>query len=302
MSRNVLIAGGSGLIGREITKILLQQGDEVAWLSRKPNPGKSPVSTFLWNPAERTIDPEAMNWATHIINLAGESIGETHWTEAGKSKILDSRIHSVETLIQGMKLRKEPLEAFVGVSGLGFYGPSIHPRSENENAGEDFPAQVALAWENAYSKIGTQLAQRTCVLRLTVVLSTKGGALPLIMSPIKWGVGAVLGSGKQPFSWIHLEDACQAFVHALDWSGTINLAAPDTQDNRYVTEVLGQLLHRPLWLPAIPAWTMKLALGDRSELVLTGTTPNLTKLKKTGFTFQFPVLEDALSDLISRKA
>lgn len=288
-------------MGRKISEKLLNQGFEVAWLTRSPTPGKGPIQHFFWNPALRKMDESAIDWPDYVINLAGESIGTTHWTKAGKKRILDSRLDSVETLALRFSTRKEPLKGFVGVSGLGFYGPSIVPKTETDSAGTDFPAKVAQAWESAYSKLPENIFPTKCILRLTVVLSTQGGAMPQMMQPIALGLGSPLGSGKQPFSWIHLDDAAEAFVFFLGKSGLYNLAAPQTVNNKTVTELIANEMHRPLWLPNVPAFALKFLLGERSALVLDGTNPNLSHLAGSGFIFQFPELKPAMTHLFTEK-
>lgn len=298
MSRKVLIAGGSGMIGRLISQLLVEAGDEVAWLTRKRNPDEH-IRQFIWNPAKKTIDQEAVDWSTHIINLAGVSIGETRWTKNGKAQILNSRIDSVETLNKAIGKKANHIESFVGVSGLGYYGPSNTPQREENKAGNDFPAKVAEAWEKAYSKI--ENVNQKAILRLTVVLSTKGGALPQIMLPIKFGFGTVLGKGTQPFAWIHLEDAARAFIEALNWNGIYNLSAPEILNNKNLTYQIASILSRPILLPAAPEFVLKIVLGARSGLLLNGTIPDLSKLNRTGFTCKFKEFMPALKDLILRK-
>lgn len=301
MPEKVIITGGSGLLGRKITEKLLAQGFEVAWLSRKPSAKQGNIQQFFWNPALRKMDENAIHWPEYVINLAGESIGTTPWTTKGKKLILESRINSVETLAQSFSLRKMPLKGFVGVSGLGFYGPSDVPKKETDPAGTDFPARVAQEWELAYDHLPEHIFSKKCILRLTVVLSTLGGAMPKMMQPIALGLGAPLGNGKQPFSWIHLEDAADAFVFFLGKRGTYNLAAPQTVNNKTITGLLARELHRPILLPPVPAIALKLLLGDRSTLVLEGTIPDLSHLAESGFIFQFPELKPALAHLFREK-
>lgn len=301
MNRNVLITGGSGLIGWHISQKLIQKGDNVAWLSRRQASDAKGIKIFQWNPAKGETDPQAIQWATHVINLAGESIGETRWTKDGKARILNSRMNSVNTLVSNLKDRKIPLQAFVGVSGVGYYGPGSSSNSETAPPGNDFPAQVAVAWENAYGKLTPQMAEKKAIIRLAVVLSTQSGALPRIMQPIRLGVGSALGSGSQFFPWIHVEDAAEAFIHALNWDGVFNVAAPDEIDNRQLTTVLARVLHRPLFLPAAPVFTLKLLLGDRASLVTEGNRISIQKLLDKGYSFTFPNFEMAVKDLIDRK-
>lgn len=297
---NVLISGGSGMLGTAITGLLLEEGHSVAWLTRRQSPVGLPVRLFVWDPENDKIDPEAIQWAEAVINLAGASIGETHWTTKGKDLILHSRLASVRTLENAIRKRQIPLHSFVGVSGAGYYGPSEQPKLESDPHGKDFPAVVARKWEDAYEKIQSLKPAHFSVLRLAVVLSDRGGALPKIVQPIQWGVGSSLGTGRQPFNWIHLNDAARIFTEALYWNGVYNASAPSGSTNEELTRLVARILNRPLLLPAVPAFALKLALGDRSSLVLEGNRSNVSKLLKTGFTFQFPDLEGALKDLLGR--
>ena len=287
-------------MGKHISQKLIENGDEVAWLVRSSSPGSTGIKSYLWDTSKHQIDPEALRWATHVINLAGESIGETHWTKEGKTRILRSRIDSVNTLVSGMKNRTTPLQGFVGVSGIGYYGPGTSPNSETDAPGTGFPAEVAKAWEDAYSQITPQLSDKKSVIRLAVVLSVKSGALPKILQPIRLGFGSVLGSGKQFFPWIHVEDAAEAFVQALEWDGTFNVAAAEELDNKQLTIQLADVLHRTLLLPAVPSFALKLLLGDRASLVTEGNRASIHKLQDKGFSFAFPKFKNAVEDLISR--
>jgi uncharacterized protein (TIGR01777 family) len=294
----VLIAGGSGMLGKRISQKLLEKGHEVAWLSRNPKKTIENINVFTWKPEDNWLDQNALEWADAIINLAGASIGETKWTVEGKKQIKNSRMDAVNTLQQGIQRKGKALEAFVGVSGVGIYGPSDFEKKETDTLGTDFPAQVAIAWEEAYAKIPAETCKHKSIIRLAVVLSLEGGALPKIMEPIKYGLGAALGSGLQAFNWIHINDAAEIFCQALGWDGVYNAAAPSKINNKIATSIIAKAMHRPLFLPAVPAFALRLFLGDRSQLVTQGNWANIDKLKTKGFQFEFPEFEEAVRDLI----
>ena len=289
------------MIGRSISKLLLKRGDEVAWLSRTQKKVAENVRIFNWNPENKWVDQRAIEWADAIINLAGESIGEVAWTKSGKELILKSRINAVEAMVEGLKKRQNPIKTFVGVSGVGIYGPGTTPNKENGKFGDDFPSAVAQAWEKAYDKINSDLAIQKSIIRLAVVLSTKGGALPKLMQPIQFGLGAAIGSGKQALNWIHIDDAASAFVYALDLDGIFNTSAPEVVDNERATKVIANLMGKSTFLPNVPEFVLKLALGDRSQLVTKGNVTDSSKLTENGFKFQFPEFETAVKDLIDNK-
>ncbi len=295
---NVLIAGGSGLLGKQITKILIEQGHNVGWLTRNKKSETHNVQQYQWNPYEKQVDQSAVNWADAIINLAGESIGEVSWTKSGKERILQSRIDSVQVLTDAIHKRSTPLTSFVGVSGAGYYGSTSIPKKESDGAGVDFPATVASKWETEYNKIQESKPEHFTILRLAVVLSMDGGALPKIVQPIQWGFGSSLGTGNQPFNWIHLEDAARIFSEALKWNGVFNVSSPGCVNNRELTETIARHLKKPLILPSVPSFILKLALGDRSRLVLEGNISDLSKLENTGYQFRFRTIKSAIENLL----
>ena len=294
----VLISGGSGLLGRKVTEKLQASGHEIAWLGRrKPADLPAGVLFFLWNPVSEAMDPEAVGWAEGLINLAGASIGETRWDKAGRELILESRLSSVRTLIRHFSGR-EPLQTFCGISGAGYYGPGTQKFLESDPAGRDFPAQVAAKWEGSYEAFRLKCRPvHFSIVRMAVVLARQGGALPKIIQPFKMGIGAVLGNGKQPFNWIHLEDAAGVFGFLLLRDGIFNASAPAADTNATMTNVLAGVLKKPLLLPAVPAFVLQLALGDRSSLVLKGNFSDVSALQQAGFRYQFPELQEALEDL-----
>ena len=292
----ILISGGSGMLGKKISQKLLAKGHEVGWLSRNSKKTNENIHVFTWQPEKNRLDQNALEWADAVINLAGESIGETKWSVGGKNQILRSRIDAVNTLKRGLKLKERPLESFVGVSGVGIYGPSYVAKKETDGFGTDFPAKVAIAWEEAYSEI--QTPKKNCIIRLAVILSLTGGALPKIMGPIKYGFGATLGSGIQPFNWIHIDDAAEIFCQALEWDGIYNVAAPSKINNKTATKIIAKIMRRPLFLPAVPEFALRLFLGDRSQLVIQGNWVNTDKLEMTDFQFEHPDFEEALRSLI----
>ena len=273
----------------------------MAWLGRR-RPANLPANIrfFNWNPGKLEMDPEAVLWAEALINLAGASIGETRWTPAGKKLILESRISSVNTLTRHFSGRP-PLQAFVGISGAGYYGPGNKPFKETDAAGKDFPAKVAAAWEKAYEEFQEKCRPaHICILRLAVVLAGGGGALPKILLPFRFGTGSELGSGRQAFNWIHLEDAARIIAMSLEWDGIVNISAPSTVNNADLTKAISAAMGIPAFLPAVPAALLRIMLGDRSSLVLEGNQSDVALLLSKGYHFQYPDLGPALKDLLKK--
>jgi uncharacterized protein (TIGR01777 family) len=297
--KRILITGGTGLLGNAITGVYQKAGFEVAWLSRKKeSKHKNAIRIFHWDPKSLFIEKEAIDWTDIIINLAGCSIGETRWTEEGKKEILESRILAIKTLAKGLLDSKKKLDSFIGVSGAGYYGSGEVPFKESDPPGKDFPAMVAQKWEEEYFAIPESAYQKMCILRLGVVLSTKGGALPRIMQPIKYGLGAAIGTGNQGLNWIHIEDAARGFLSAMKWDGIYNLSAPVLARNKEVTRAIAKAMGKRIIFPPVPSFILELALGDRAKLLTEGNFSELAKIEKEGFRFLHPEIMEATSHLI----
>lgn len=296
MSQTVLITGGSGLVGRRLTELLTQKGYQVTWLTRSPSkPGQ-----FRWNPSAGEIDQQAVSQADFIIHLAGANVGEGRWTDQARREIRASRVESTRLLAQALQQHNR-VKALISASAIGIY-----PDKGGEWLTEDGPhdtgflASVCEEWEREVQAI-TQV--RTAIIRIGIVLSEKGGALPKIALPVRLMAGAALGSGKQYMSWIHLDDLCRIFIHAMEtpgMSGPYNAAAPEPVTNAEMTRQIAKVLHRPLFLPNVPAFALKLMMGEMSEIALGGCRVSAKKLLSTGFQFQFPDLEPALKELLGK--
>ncbi len=297
--RKVLITGGTGLIGSRLSELLIDAGYEVALLSREPAKS-SHYHSFRWDPAAGTIDEAAVPYADYIVNLAGASVSGGKWTDERKHDIMGSRLGGLALLHRELAKPGHHVQAFVSASAIGVYGDTgAQLLTEESSPGlptHDFLADVAHQWELAAAPVAA-LGIRTVVPRIGVVLSTAGGALPQIAKPVKLGAGAALGSGKQFMSWIHLDDICRLFMAMLDdtsWEGTYNAVAPHPVTNEEFTKELAQVLHRPLLLPKVPAFGLKLALGEMSEIVLASQNVSAAKVLAQGFTYEFPELHGAL--------
>lgn len=304
MAQTVLITGGTGMIGKRLTQLLQEKGYEVAYLSRKqesiPN-----VKVYRWDVEKNWIDDKALVNADYIIHLAGAGIADGRWTDKRKKEIIQSRTSTIELIARELQGRPYKVKAFVSASAIGFYGADTGDKrlTEQNASGSDFLAHVTRHWENA-SELISHVGIRTTKLRIGVVLSNAGGALPKIMMPIRWGVGAPLGSGKQWMSWIHLDDLCRLFITALEnekWHGVYNAVAPSPVTNEELTRQIADVIHRPLWMPHIPAFALRILYGEMANVVLGGNyVINQRISKETGFTYQFENIQDALSDLAEK--
>ena len=300
---HVLIAGGTGLIGTRLSHLLTGAGHDVALLSRDPSLDAA-YRSYRWDPAAGTIDPAAVPSADTIVNLAGANVGEGRWTDNRKQLLLTSRLDSLALLERELAGPGHHVQTVLSASAIGIYGdtgdriatedtPPAHP------ATDDFLADLARRWEAASAPI-TTLGPRLLTPRIGVVLSTNGGALPTLAAPVKFGLGAPVGSGHQYVSWIHIDDLCRLFIAMLTddgWQGVYNAVAPNPVTNAAFTTVLAEVLHRPLFLPRIPGVALKLAMGEQSEMALSGTRVSAAKVLARKFTFQYPELRGALEAL-----
>ncbi len=301
---NILITGGTGLVGSRLTALLIAQGHTVSHLSRTPTNTNTQVKTYHWDIAKGIIDDEALLQADYLVHLAGAGIADKPWTDARKQEIIFSRTASIELIAKKLGSLKHHIKAFVSASGIGYYGADTGEEriSEEYPHGHDFVATCTLAWEASADTIAT-LGIRTTKLRIGIVLSNQGGALPKITLPIKWGVGAALGTGKQFQSWIHIDDLCKLFIKSLfdeQMKGIYNAVAPNPATNRTLTRLSAKVLKRPLWLPNVPAFALKLVFGELACLVLGGNYVLNNRIKKeTDFVYQFEDLSLALNDILS---
>jgi uncharacterized protein (TIGR01777 family) len=299
MAKRILITGASGLLGTRLTQILHERGYEVLHLSRSRE--HTTVKTYLWNIWKQTIESEAITDTDAIIHLAGASVAEGRWTPARKKEIIDSRIDSTALLFDALTKHPNRVKVFLSASAIGYYGfNKSQVFNEDDEPGKDFLAQVTTQWEQAVKKIETP-AIRVVRIRIGVVLSAKGGALKPIAKTAKAFIGSPLGSGNQYVSWVHIDDVCNAFIHALEreeLSGAYNAVAPGFVTNRDLTKAVISVLHKPMIFPAVPAFVLKLMFGEMAEIVLNGSKVSSEKILATGFTFKYPSLKPALENLL----
>ena len=281
--KNILISGGSGLIGHKITKLLELKGYSVAWLSRSKQTQKS----FLWEVEQQTIDPEAVEWADAIIHLAGAAVADKRWTDERKKIILESRIDSTKLLYQAVENATEKPNTFISASAVGYYGfnTGTSLMDEMHGPGSDFLAQTVVAWENEVKKM-EELHLRTVMLRIGIVLDANGGALGELMKP---PIAAPLGNGDQWMSWIAMEDLARMFVFALEKTtlqGVFNAVAPNPATNQQLTQAAANAKGKPYVGIGVPGFILKIILGEMAAMVLGGNRVSSQKIQKAGFDFE----------------
>lgn len=297
----ILITGGSGLIGTAITEVLIKNNYIVRHLGRSKK-GRSDIEEFIWNPEKKEIDENALLNVDFIIHLAGTNVGKGTWSEERKKQIIESRVQSTELLIETLKKMNHKPQKVICASAIGFYGirPKTTNYTEEDEPGNDFMAEVCIKWENAIKKINT-LQIPFQIFRIGVVLSNKGGALPMMAKPVSLFAGAPLGNGNQIISWIHVYDLCKMFQWSIEnkeITGIYNAVSPNPVNNIKFTKLLGDVLKKPVWSVHIPSFILKTLLGEQSEIVLQGVGVSSEKIEKKGFKFEYPELKEALKNLL----
>jgi len=299
----ILITGGTGLIGTALTALLRERGHRVIILSRRTAPGNPDV--FQWDYNRETIDPDAIRQADHIVHLAGAGVADKRWSTKRKQEIVDSRTKTSALLVKALTDIPNKVRSVISTSGIGWYGPDAaipnpRPFEETDPADGDFLGDTCRLWEGAIAPV-THLGKRLVIFRVGPVLSTKGGMLAEFRKPIRMGVAPILGSGKQVFSWIHIDDLCRLYAEAIerdDLNGIYNAAAPHPVDDRTLTLALAKQFKGRYFVPVyVPAFVLKWLVGEMCVEVLKSTTVSVKKIRTAGFQFIYPSIDAALANL-----
>jgi uncharacterized protein (TIGR01777 family) len=298
---DVVVTGSSGLIGSALKAALERAGHRMVPMVRSEASG----AAIRWDPDRGEIDSGGLEGVGAVVHLAGEGIGARRWNDEHKAKVKDSRTRGTSLLAQAMaKLNKAP-SVLVSGSAVGYYGDrGDEVLTETSRPGSDFLADVCTAWEAAAAP-AQEAGIRVAHIRTGIVLSGRGGVLPRMIMPFKFGVGGKLGSGRQWMSWISLEDEVGAILHLLgddSLAGAFNLTAPNPVTNGDMTKAIGEALHRPTLIPA-PAFALKAALGPEmaAELLLVSQRALPTRLLDSGFSFAHPDLAGALQTAFAER-
>jgi len=299
---NVIITGGSGLIGSQLAQLLIHNNFNVTILTRGHRAKSNQVNYSFWDIENKIIDLNVITNADYIIHLAGEGIAEKRWTNTQQQNIVSSRVEPTEFLFDILSNHKNQLKAIVSASGVGFYGARTCTTVFNEDDQHytDFLGETCQRWENAIDKFNV-IGIRTVKLRTGIVLAKDGGALPKMILPFKFGLGSALGSGNQFMPWIHINDLCSMYLKAIqdnNMNGAYNAVVDDATTNSIFTKSLSKVLGKRIVLPNVPGFVLKIMLGKMAVLLLEGSRVGNKKIKEKGFSFQFENLEKALSNLI----
>ena len=293
----VVIAGGSGFLGRKLTKLLESAGHVVRVLTRKPSSARD----ITWNPDGSCGElPRDLQSVDAVVNLAGENLADRRWTAARKLAVRSSRILSTQTLVRAVAQCAAPPKVFVSASAVGYYGPrGGEPITEAAAPGSDFLARLCVEWEQEARKLESP-STRLAIVRTGLPLDRDGGVLAKMLLPFKLGLGATLGSGDQFMPWIHADDwtAMIAWVIQNERAGgAFNASAPAPVTNREFTRTLGRVLNRPAVLHA-PAFALQAVLGEVATILTTGQRALPAYAEELGFRFTYRTLEPALRSLL----
>lgn len=299
----ILITGATGLVGKELVALLLKNEITVHYLTTSKDKiiNRPNYYGFYWNPQEGYIDENCLMGVDSIIHLAGATVSK-RWTKNYKQEIIESRIISSSLLYNCLKNNPNQVKQLVSASAIGIYPSSMTQvyTEENTTSEDSFLGNVVVKWEESVD-VFKLLNIKVCKLRIGLVLSKKGGALPEMLKPIQLGLGTAFGSGKQVQSWIHVEDLANLFLYAIQnqWHGTYNAVAPNPVTNSELIKTIAKTVNKPLLLPNIPKFVMSLILGEMHQLLFSSQHVSSLKAEKNGFQFRFRDLTKTLDNLLS---
>ncbi len=301
----VLITGGTGLVGKAISQLLISKGYSVIVLTRQiPNnapTAQKNIRFAVWNVKTKNIDIDALQQADYIIHLAGAGVMDKKWTSAYKAEIVSSRVESSKLIAEKLQQHPNKVKAVISASATGWYASGKNLHTEDEPADNSFLGNTCRLWEESVESFSA-LGKRLVKLRIGIVLSKHGGALKEFMQPLRFGIAAILGSGKQIISWVHIDDLCRMFLHAMETeslSGVYNAVAPEPVTNKILTSTLAQKMKGKFYLPAhVPAFILKIMLGQRSIEILRSAAVSSKKIEAANFNFQFKTIDAALENIV----
>lgn len=305
----ILITGGTGTVGKRLTTLLLKKGYAVIIMGRGGNAGASTgsitpanLSFAKWDIEAQTIDESAIQAADYIVHLAGAGVADQRWSKVRKKEIADSRINSCKLIVKALSSIPNKVKAVVSASAIGWYGPDLNTNgfTEADTPFPDFLGNTCKAWEEGITPV-IELGKRLVILRTGIVLSNSGGALVEFKKPLLFKTAAILGSGNQMISWIHEDDLCNQYIFAIEnenLQGVYNAVAPHPVSNKTLTIELAKKVCGSFYIPFyVPAFVLKIVLGEMSIEVLKSATVSSRKIENAGYTFQYPTIDAALNQL-----
>lgn len=304
--KTVLITGGSGMVGRRLSEMLIEKGYDVIWLSREKHV-KAEIPRYKWNLLTGEIDKEALEEADVIVHLAGVGIAEGRWTEARKRMIVGSRVRSAHLLLDKLKELDTKIDAFISASAVGYYGASTTDKvfkEEDEHDEDNFLGVTCYNWEEQAQQFTTDLGIRSVSIRTGVVLSKDSELIKKAVLPTKFWLAAPLGKGNQYMNWIHIDDLCRIYIKAIEdetMEGAYNAVAPEYTTNAEFMKGVASVLRKPMFMPRIPEFVFRWFLGESAQIILEGSRISSKKIQKTGFKFRYKTLSSALKDILIKK-
>jgi uncharacterized protein (TIGR01777 family) len=304
----VLITGGTGLIGKALTHALLEKNFKVIILSRQTSNRQSAGSNLsyaTWDVAGQMIDKEAIGTTDYIIHLAGAGVADKRWTKKRKQEIINSRVKSGELIVKSLQDIPNSVKAVISASAIGWYGadpviPNPKPFREDDPHDTTFLGETCKLWEDSLEPV-RKLGKRLVKLRTGIVLSKEGGALKEFKKPLRFGVAAILGDGKQVISWIHIDDLVRLYIAAIEdetLNGVYNAVAPKPVSNKALTLQLARIQKGIFFIPVYtPSFVLKLVVGEMSIEILKSATVSCDKIHYSGFIFLYPSIGAALKNL-----
>jgi hypothetical protein len=290
------------MIGKALTQLLVQRGHRVVVLTRKAKPSEGTLQYAAWDIKKQRFPDQVLQETDYIVHLAGANVGQGRWTTKRKAEIVKSRTQSSDLLVSALKRTPNRVKAVISASGIGWYGPDTgSPFREEAPPASDFLGNTCREWEASISPM-LQLGKRLVIFRTGIVLAREGGALPAFRGPIKAGIAAILGDGKQVISWIHLVDICRLYASAIEdpsYEGVYNAVAPEPVTNKTLVLALARRLKGGFFIPVhVPSFVLKIILGEMSIEILKSCTADPARVRGKGFQFNYPTLGAAVAELV----
>ena len=301
--KKILLAGGTGLIGQEIIRLIDKSKYEIHVLSRSKKENSNEITYHQWDTNNKTIDPEALEVDT-IINLAGAGIADKKWSAKRKDFLIKSRVNAARTIkehVEKMPINRRPKQ-YISASAIGFYGNTGDQLITEKDLPVDdsFLSVCTQKWEEAVAELKS-IIPATSIVRIGIVLSTKGGSLQKMLIPFKFGMASYFGKGTMKYSWIHIEDIARLYIHIMEnnLNGIYNGTAPKVVSNKTLIKNIKEVKGGLSIMNIVPSIALKLAMGEMADVVLTSNNISSQKIIDEGFTFNYPTIKQALENLLS---
>lgn len=309
--KTILITGGTGLIGRTLTRALLERGQKVIVLTR--DPGRyhirrtANLEYAAWDISKNHIDESAIKQADVIIHLAGASVAEKRWTKKRKAEIISSRVDSSKLIVKSLRKIPNKVDLVISASATGWYGADKPGQqesfTEDDPPADDFLGRTSMQWEDTIEQV-EDLKKRLVIFRIGIVMSTEGGAMKEFLRPLKFGVAAILGTGRQVISWIHIDDLVRVFLYAIDeenMNGVYNAVAPSPVTNKDLILSLAENIRGKFFIPVhVPSLLLKMLYGEMGMEVLKSATVSAEKIEQAGFIFQYTEFNEVGNSLLKK--